>query len=206
MSGTIPLARRQTLFIGVFLVVVVLFVTNYCMGVVRGSSMEPTYQDSQVVLVRRRTPLNAKLHRNDVVLLQRDRGEVIIKRIFRLPGEEVSPGYPGLVGFRRTARVERLLRTVDRQVRPCACHAFLRAAGLHRSTRRQSGCLGGQPRFRAGTDLQRHRHRSRRAWSPASRPGPAHRPAAGHDAVTAAAACRSRTCAAVRPRSVNSVL
>ncbi len=93
-----PLARRQTLFIGAFLVAVVLFVTNYCMGVVRGNSMEPTYQDGQVVLVRRRTPLNPKLHRNDVVLLQRDRGEVIIKRVFRLPGEEVTPGYPFLVG------------------------------------------------------------------------------------------------------------
>jgi signal peptidase I len=93
------LARRQTIFIGAFLVVVILFVTTFCMGVVRGASMEPTYLDGQVVLVRRRTPLNSTLHRNDVVLLQRDRGEVIIKRIFRLPGEEVKPGYPFLVGF-----------------------------------------------------------------------------------------------------------
>ena len=38
------------------------------------------------------------LHRDDVVLLQRDRGEVSIKRIFRLPGEEVPTGYPFLVG------------------------------------------------------------------------------------------------------------
>jgi signal peptidase I len=31
-----------------------------------------------------------------VVLLQRDRGEVIIKRIYRLPGEEVAIGYSNL--------------------------------------------------------------------------------------------------------------
>ena len=102
MSRKIPLARRQTLFVCVFLVVVILFVTNYCMGVVRGMSMEPTYQDGQVVLVRRRTPVNTQLHRDDVVLLQRDRGEVIIKRIFRLPGEEVPMGYPYLVGTLET--------------------------------------------------------------------------------------------------------
>ena len=91
------IARRQTLFICVFLVVVVLFVTTYCMGVVRGASMEPTYQDGQVVLVRRRSLLSAPLRRNDVVLLQRYRGEVIIKRIYRLPGEEVPGGYPFLI-------------------------------------------------------------------------------------------------------------
>jgi len=97
LSQKLPLARRQTAFICVFLVVVILFVTTYCMGVVRGASMEPTYQDGQVVLVRRRTPLNKTLRQNDVVLLQRDRGEVIIKRIFRLPGEEVTTSYPYLI-------------------------------------------------------------------------------------------------------------
>lgn len=98
MTHKNPLARRQTLFIVAFLVVVLFFVTTYCMGVVRGHSMDPTYQDGQVLLVKRRTPFNSKLHRNDVVLLQQDRGEVIIKRIFRLPGEEVPTGYPYLVG------------------------------------------------------------------------------------------------------------
>jgi signal peptidase I len=91
------LPRRQAAFVGLFLVVVSMFVSTYCMGVVRGASMEPTYQDGQVVLVRRHNMLNPTLHRNDVVLLQRERGEVIIKRIYRLPGDEVIPGYPYLV-------------------------------------------------------------------------------------------------------------
>ncbi len=98
LSQNLPLARRQTLFIVAFLVVVLFFVSTYCMGMVRGHSMDPTFQDGQVVLVKRRTLFNSALHRNDVVLLQRERGEVIIKRIFRLPGEEVPTGYPYLVG------------------------------------------------------------------------------------------------------------
>lgn len=93
--------RRQTAFVGVFLIVVTMFVTSYCIGVVRGASMEPTYQDGQVVLVRRRNVFNSVLHRNDVVLLQRERGEVIIKRIYRLPGEEIVPGYPNVLEFSR---------------------------------------------------------------------------------------------------------
>ncbi len=101
-SKRLHLGKRQTAFVGVFLVVVLLFVSTFCMGVVRGASMEPTYLDGQVVLVRRRTPLSPALSRNDVVLLQRDRGEVIIKRIFRLQGEEVKPGYPYLIGPART--------------------------------------------------------------------------------------------------------
>ena len=44
--------------------------------------------------------LHPALHRNDVVLLQRDRGEVIIKRIYRLPGDEVIPGHPYLIRSR----------------------------------------------------------------------------------------------------------
>ncbi len=85
--------RRQTLFVVVFLVVVVLFVTNFRMGVVSGASMYPTYQDGQVVLVRRRTWFSSPLKRNDVVLLRQGR-DVIIKRIYRLPGEEVDHFYP----------------------------------------------------------------------------------------------------------------
>jgi signal peptidase I len=99
LSNKPRIARRETLFICVFLVVVVLFVNTYCMGVVRGASMEPTYQDGQVVLVRRRNAFSPALHRNDVVLLQRDRGEVIIKRVYRVPGDELEPGYPYLVGL-----------------------------------------------------------------------------------------------------------
>jgi signal peptidase I len=82
-------ARRQLIFVCVFLVVVLFFVTTFRMGVVRGDSMKPTYENGQVVLVRRRNWFSAPLHQNDVVLLQRGR-EVLIKRVYRLPGEEIT--------------------------------------------------------------------------------------------------------------------
>lgn len=93
--------RRQTVLIGIFLVVVLLFVTTFRMGVVRGTSMAPTYADGQVVLVRRKNPFSGPLHRNDVVLLRQAR-DVIIKRIYRLPGEEVDESHPELLRMART--------------------------------------------------------------------------------------------------------
>ncbi len=89
-----PTARRQTLFVGVFLIVVFLFVFTFRLGIVRGESMMPTYQNGQSVLVRRQSFLNSKFKRGDVVVLQKGR-DVIIKRVAYLPGEEVKD--PALV-------------------------------------------------------------------------------------------------------------
>jgi signal peptidase I len=86
-------ARRQVVFVVVFLIVVCLFMTTFRMGVVHGQSMEPTYQDGQVVLVRRRNRWSAPLHHNDIVLLRKDR-DIIIKRVYRLPGEEIDRSFP----------------------------------------------------------------------------------------------------------------
>lgn len=81
--------RRQTVFVGVFLVIVVLFVLTFRLGAVRGISMQPTYEDGQAVLVLRRTWFSPALMRGDVVLVQHGR-DVLIKRIYRLPGEEID--------------------------------------------------------------------------------------------------------------------
>lgn len=89
-------ARRQNLFVSVFLAVVVLFVFMFRLGVVRGSSMMPTYQNGQTVLVSRRNWLSAPLRHNDVVLVSQGR-DIIIKRIYRLPGEEVDDRPPYFV-------------------------------------------------------------------------------------------------------------
>jgi signal peptidase I len=84
--------RRQVVFVSVFLVVVLLFVTTFRMGVVHGNSMNPTYENGQIVLVRRRNGWSGSLRRNDVVLLRVNR-DVIIKRIYRLPGEELGTSF-----------------------------------------------------------------------------------------------------------------
>ena len=85
-------ARRELIFVLVFLVVVSLFVGTYRMGVVHGNSMNPTYENGQVVLVRRRTWGNTALRQNDVVLLRVGR-DIIIKRIYRLPGQPLGSSF-----------------------------------------------------------------------------------------------------------------
>jgi signal peptidase I len=81
--------RRQTIFVFVFLIVVLLFVMTFRLGAVRGESMQPTYVEGQAVLVLRRNWLNSGLKRGDVVLVKHGR-DVLIKRIYRLPGEEID--------------------------------------------------------------------------------------------------------------------
>jgi signal peptidase I len=98
-------ARRQNILIAIFLVMVLAFMTTFRMGVVRGDSMFPTYQDGQVVLVLRRTGLSAPLRRNDVVLLRKDR-DVIIKRLYRLPGEEIDHTFPDVLAYTHRYRLD----------------------------------------------------------------------------------------------------
>lgn len=93
MPGKLSSPRRQTILILIFLILVVFFMTMFRMGVVRGASMQTTYQDGQVVLVRRKNWFSAPLKHNDVVLLKQNR-DVIIKRVYKLPGEEITSGYP----------------------------------------------------------------------------------------------------------------
>jgi signal peptidase I len=82
-------ARRQLIFVGVFLVVVLLFVITFRMGVVRGDSMLPTYQNGKVVLVRRNNWLSPRIKRDDVVLLRHGR-DILIKRVRYLPGDVIT--------------------------------------------------------------------------------------------------------------------
>ncbi len=85
--------RRQTVLIGIFLLMVLAFLVLFRMGVVRGESMTPTYADGQVLLVHRRHWFSPPLHRNEVVLLRKDR-DIIIKRVYRLESEEIDNSVP----------------------------------------------------------------------------------------------------------------
>ena len=51
--------------------------------------MSPTYEEGQAVLVLRRSLFRPALQRGDVVLVQHGR-DVLIKRIYCLPGEEID--------------------------------------------------------------------------------------------------------------------
>lgn len=66
-------------------------------AVVRSSSMEPTLQPGQRLLVRRRHGAQ-RIRRGDVVLVDSaEVGEVIVKRVVGLPGEHISMERDGRV-------------------------------------------------------------------------------------------------------------
>ncbi|HLI47943.1 MAG TPA: signal peptidase I [Chthonomonas sp.] len=90
-----PSTRRQVVFVAVFLVIVLLFMLTFRLSIVDGDSMLPTYHSGQIVLVWRRGPFCPPLRRNEVVLVRQAR-DVIIKRIFRLPGEPLGHSFPDL--------------------------------------------------------------------------------------------------------------
>ena len=81
--------RRQAFFVGLFLVVVVVYVSLFRQGVVSGDSMEPTYHNGQALLVLRRHGYSSLPKRGDVVVIRKDR-DTIIKRVAYLPGDVVA--------------------------------------------------------------------------------------------------------------------
>jgi signal peptidase I len=81
--------RRELVFLGAFLIAVIAFFSTYRLAVVHGRSMEPAFRNGQVVLVRKRTWGAQPLRRGEVVLIAID-GQILIKRIYRLPGEIVD--------------------------------------------------------------------------------------------------------------------
>lgn len=93
--------RRQSIFVGVFLIIVIVFVLTFRLGAVRGVSMSPTYEEGQAVLVLRRTLFRPALQRGDVVLVQHGR-DVLIKRIYRLPDEEIDGRVSAFLKFSDT--------------------------------------------------------------------------------------------------------
>ena len=138
--------RRQIVFVGVFLVVVLLFVTLFRMGLVRGDSMSPTYEDGQVVLVQRRSRFSPPLKHNDVILVRHDR-DVLIKRVYRLEGEELTTTFPyyGLTpGLRRLLRAAVPCRSQGARPAPVCAE---RVSGRDR---RQPARVGRQPLLWAG--------------------------------------------------------
>ncbi len=86
-------ARRQSILLTIFLLLVLFFVSAFRMGIVHGISMMPTFHNGQLVLMRRRGWFNPPLQRFQVVLLKQGRN-IIIKRIFALPGDVIHSTFP----------------------------------------------------------------------------------------------------------------
>jgi signal peptidase I len=79
--------RRQLLAAALFLLLVIAFLTTFRVAVVHGDSMLPTYHDGEMVIVSR---LSGTIKHGDVVLVQVPSHEILIKRVFRLPGESID--------------------------------------------------------------------------------------------------------------------
>lgn len=68
------------------LLIFLLFRVLFGAAVVQGNSMNPNYQDSDVVLFTR---VHGTLARGDVILIRETEDLILIKRVVGLPGEEV---------------------------------------------------------------------------------------------------------------------
>lgn len=84
-----PPRRRQIVAAVMFIVLLVFLLTEFRLASVHGDSMLPTYKDGQLVLVNRLPGYSSRLSRGDVVLV-RANNDILIKRVYRLPGETIS--------------------------------------------------------------------------------------------------------------------
>ena len=75
----------------VIIVVVVILVRTFIITpvIVSGSSMKPNFNDGELLLVRKIRYNEKTIKRFDVVVIKKDKEE-IIKRVIGLPGEHIS--------------------------------------------------------------------------------------------------------------------
>lgn len=96
MQNPRPSRRRKAVFtgFGVFLLFVLVFVVffsfNFKTVEVKGASMEPTFHNGQRLLVSSAYWLVGSLKRNDIVVVQNQNNEFIIKRVYAVGGDTVD--------------------------------------------------------------------------------------------------------------------
>ena len=79
--------KRRVLAAGCLLALLLIYlVCPFRLGIVCGASMEPTYHNGQAILVDRRYYYQHPVARGDVLLLRQD-GRTLIKRVFALAGD-----------------------------------------------------------------------------------------------------------------------
>jgi signal peptidase I len=80
---------RQVLLATAGVLLLVFLLAEFRIVLVHGDSMLPTYHNGQTVVVNQLSIFGAHWKRGDVVLV-RIGNEILIKRVFRLPGETLS--------------------------------------------------------------------------------------------------------------------
>ncbi len=75
--------------LGALIVLGLAFHSHYTLAIVSGTSMLPTLKPGDVLLVDKRAYKRIEPHRGDVIVAKYS-GELIVKRVVGLPGEEVE--------------------------------------------------------------------------------------------------------------------
>ncbi|MCX7993946.1 MAG: signal peptidase I [Fimbriimonadales bacterium] len=84
---------RSLILLTIFGLLALFFALNFRIVVVNGPSMLPTYQDGDRLLMTTAYWLFGSVQKGDVVVIVRPTGELLIKRVVALAGEQVPEKY-----------------------------------------------------------------------------------------------------------------
>ncbi len=84
---------RSLILLTIFGLLALFFALNFRIVVVNGPSMEPTYKHGDRLLMTTAYWLFGPVQKGDVVVIMRPTGELLIKRVAALAGEQVPRAY-----------------------------------------------------------------------------------------------------------------
>ncbi|GIV05717.1 MAG: signal peptidase I [Fimbriimonadales bacterium] len=98
MSAADTMERRNAntrllMLLTLFGLITLFFALNFRVVVVNGPSMEPTYKNGDRLLMTTAYWLFGEIKKGDVVVVMRPSGELLIKRVVALPGDQVPRDY-----------------------------------------------------------------------------------------------------------------
>lgn len=84
---------RSLILLTIFGVLALFFAYNFRIVVVNGPSMEPTYKHGDRLLMTSAYWLFGEIQKGDVVVIIRPNGDLLIKRVVAMAGEQIPPKY-----------------------------------------------------------------------------------------------------------------
>ena len=84
---------RSLILLTIFGLLALFFALNFRVVVVSGPSMEPTYQSGDRLLMTTAYWLFGDIQKGEVVVIVRPNGELLIKRVVALAGEQIPEKY-----------------------------------------------------------------------------------------------------------------